>query len=460
MKTNHNNLQSSFFRKPFLGVILIFSLLSLLNIPILVTLSRHSFDDGTYSHAYLIPFITLFLYFKLVEIGKLVYRTEISILYSFIFIISCSLLYIATTAQISIGYWLSFLAVSISSICMLYRFNWYIIFPALFLIFIFPFWGLLTPLLQSISVSAVTYMMSFTGVPTFVEAQFVTIPAGVFEIADGCSGLRYIIVSLAISSLFIFLYIDNAKQAIKFLLIAILGALLTNWVRITALILIGEYTNMESSLMKDHNTFGWYLYIPFMFLLFYWGNKLSNFDLVNTKISDYELNTQNFPNIKSVSIFALFLLLSSATIHSYSGLFSLNNATKIAKDTQLQPEIYYYTEVENITSQQPRQDSLYNIYYFNGDDLDGKPTFYNNELIPSGWKILEKTTSKSEQNFLITSNMKKAILSISFEIGNKRYSSNRAFKIARLKSALKGIKESKLHWNLRYCQAQCNLNEF
>ena len=131
-----------------------------------------------------------------------------------------------------------------------------------------PGWGLLTAILQKVSTNAVTFLMSYSGIPTFVEGNFVTIPAGVFEIAGGCSGLRYLIVSLAISSLFSFLYIKNTKKALLFFTVAILGALITNWIRITALILIGEYTDMQSDLMTDHNVFGWYLYIPFMFLLF------------------------------------------------------------------------------------------------------------------------------------------------------------------------------------------------
>ena len=226
--------------KSFLGILILFCLISILNIPVLITLWRHSFDDGTYSHAYLIPIITLYLYYNLAKIGKLEYRQQIAIIPLTALIITSYLLFISSNAQISLGYWLSLLAVCITSITMLYRFNWYVIFPVTFLIFLLPLWGVLIPALQDLSVNAVTFIMGFTHVPIFVEGQIITIPSGVFEIAGGCSGLRYIIVSLAISSLFVFLYINNIKHAILFLVVAILGALLTNWIRITALILIGD----------------------------------------------------------------------------------------------------------------------------------------------------------------------------------------------------------------------------
>ena len=176
--------------KPFIGIILLFSVICALKIPILITLWRHGFDDGTYSHAFLIPFISLYLYYELAQSGKLQFREKLSIVPTLLLILSCFLLFVTSNAQISIGYWGALLAVFITSVTMLYRFNWYIVFPAAFLVFIFPFWGILVPLLQSISVSAVIYMMSFTGVPTFVEAEIITIPAGVFEISGGCSGLR------------------------------------------------------------------------------------------------------------------------------------------------------------------------------------------------------------------------------------------------------------------------------
>jgi exosortase A len=442
---------------PFVGILILFTTICALNIPILITLWRHGFDDGTYSHAFLIPFISLYLYYELAQSGKLQFREKFAVLPTILILLSCYLLFVTTNAQISIGYWLAFLAVLITSVTMVYRFNWYVVFPAAFLIFIFPFWGVLVPLLQNISVAAVTYMMSFTGVPTYVEAEMITIPAGVFEIADGCSGLRYMIVSLAIGSLFIFLNIRDTKRAALFLSLTILGALLTNWIRITALILIGEYTNMESSLMADHNTFGWYLYVPFMILLFVWGNKLSDININNSKAEPSKTIIKKIDNKKIILLLVMSLLLSSTFIRSYSE----NTAAKITDKTVIYPYfplVHNYSDVVSVKTDILNSKSIYNIYYFNGNDLDGKPTFFGNKLIPNGWMILEQKTNQHDQLFIITDNINKAILSTSFEINGAFYSTKHAFKVARIKSALKGIKKSKLHWKLEYCTNSCRIN--
>jgi len=440
--------------KPFLGILIIFTIISALNIPVLTTLWRHSFDDGTYSHAFLIPFISLYLYYELAESGKLQFRKEFSIIPSTLLLLSCYLLFVTSNAQISIGYWSSFLAVLITSVSMLYRFNWHVVFPAAFLVFIFPFWGILVPILQSISVAAVTYMMSFTGVPTYVEAEIITIPAGVFEIADGCSGLRYMIVSLAISSLFVFLNIKETKRAALFLSIAILGALLTNWIRITALILIGEYTNMESSLMEDHNTFGWYLYVPFMVLLFKWGERLSCI-----KLKSNERNNQEDNNNKTSSSLLIYIL-AVLTISSISLKMLFSPSIVTLHDKQLtvkqpHPHILFYSSVEIITPPISNDQITYNIYSFNYSDLDSKATFFGNRIIPEGWSLKNRKIEGDWQTYIIHQGTQSAILKVSYEIDEKKVAQPKQFKINRLIKGLTSMTKSKLHWKFELCNTTC-----
>lgn len=437
--------------KPFMGLVLFLVVISALNIPILQTLWRHSFDDGTYSHAYLIPIISLYLYFKLSECGLLRFKEKISFFSLSLLFLCGFLLFITSNAQISIGYWVSFLALLTAGVITLFRFNWFIVFPALFLIFIFPLWGLLTELLQSISVVAVTYMMSFTGIPTYVEAQYITIPAGIFEIADGCSGLRYIIVSLAISSLFIFLYINNVKKAAIFLTIAILGALLTNWIRITALILIGEYTDMQSSLMEDHNTFGWYLYIPFMFLLFVWGNKLTTHDLLSTKVDDDFIHAA--PNKLNMA-FTLFIVIIFATSIKYAFPNGSSSSPQYEEVFSIQPQIFQPTAI-NVSPSFLGGNTQLLTYHFNGSDLDAKPTYFDNQFIPEGWLQTDQEIINNWNVNLISKGRQNALVLYQYEIDEVMTATARSFKLTRLLKAIQGVKDTQLHWVYSQCESNC-----
>lgn len=455
---NLNKNNNTSYNKPLIAVFLITFTVLLLNTPILTTLWRHSFDDGTYSHAYLIPFISIYLFYILQKSEKLAFRGGLSFPAIFIFVSSCVSLYLTSKAQISLGYWCSLIAVLGASINMIFKLNKHIVFPSAFLIFIMPVWGMFTNVLQEISVNVVTFFMSLTGVPTYVEGNFVTIPAGVFEIADGCSGLRYMIVSLAISSLFSFLYINNTKKALSFFALAIFGALLTNWLRITALILIGEYTNMESSLMEDHNTFGWYLFIPFMFILFWWGNKVADIDLTSkqtnsltekTTHSDQARKTNNI-NKPALAILLLVLFGSSTALNSL--MIAAPSAHELTSDTNLEikPTIHFYSYLTSNT------DSKTNItestYYFNGKDLDGKPSYYENNFIPNGWNLIAQESISNQNTYRAYNNSKTALILVNYEINQQLFSSLTAFKIARLTMAIKNINQSKLHWKFIPCK--------
>ena len=180
-------------------------------------------------------------------------------------------LFVCSVAQFSTGYRVGLILFATAITTLIFKPSLKVIFPCFFLIFLVPVWGVLTPYLQELSTRAVSIIMNYTGIPTYVEGNLITIPPGVFEIAGGCSGLRYLLVSLSISSLFIFLHIKKFSHGFWFLTAAILGALLINWIRITALIAIGYFTDMESNLMHDHNDFGWYLYVPFLIALFYFA---------------------------------------------------------------------------------------------------------------------------------------------------------------------------------------------
>ncbi len=439
--------------KPLIGFGLILVLFSFLNIPVLVTIWENSFDDGTYSHAYLIPVISLYLYHKISKTGQLVYRNKPALLPVLLLLGSALLFFIMVTAQISLGYWAATMAILLSGVLLIYQAKWQAIFPTLFLAFLMPGWGVFTDLLQNISISAVTYLMSYSGIPTFVEGNFVTIPAGVFEIADGCSGLRYLIVSLAISSLFNFLYIKDTRKALMFFAAAILGALITNWIRITALILIGEYTNMESDLMEDHNTFGWYLYIPFMFLLFMWGNKLADHDqLAVPKTTANITPSENAqPALPNVLIFAVVIALSSTAVNT---LLQSNVTTNI-ETTEIKPIIKRFTNVEHVLSNTNDTSTIYLKYYFNGALDHGKPTAHDNVYIPLGWRSVEQKVSGNWNYITIVSKDKHALIRYSFDINNHQTAYAGAFKKLRIKAALSGNSETYLHWQYTTCIKNC-----
>ena len=440
---------------PFLFIFASFCFISIINIPLLTTLWQHSFDDGTYSHAFIIPLISLYLYYKLNDVQKLQFRTQPNF-YLLVFLFCCAVLFfITTTAQISIGYWVTFLLLLITTVLALFKFNFYIIFPAAYFIFLIPFWGSLVDILQAMSVASVSFMMSFTGIPTFVEAQYVSIPAGTFEIADGCSGLRYLIVSLSISSLYIFLFINNSKRAGLFFLAAILGGLITNWLRITILVLIGHQTDMTHSLMHDHNSFGWYVYIPFMFLLFMLGNKLKDHDLLDPiDVKETPSSQSSSPNVTTLASLTFILLASSIFVRNLLNNEVINEHNQFMPSA-MYPKIYNYSGIQNIIEATLPINTSYSVYTYNSEELDSKPTYFENNYLLKGWNIERDISTTEWRTFVGNNKGEKSIIAYSFQLGSFKTASSKLYKIQRLKSVFYNNDAPKLHWFNTPCKSNC-----
>ncbi|QDO99986.1 exosortase [Thalassotalea sp. PS06] len=423
-------------------------LIAAVNVPILKTLWRHSFDDGTYSHAYLIPVICGYLFYDAAKQGKLELRERFSLLSLFVLLGSCALLILTVRAQISLGYWFSLLLVTASASMMVFNTRIALLFPTAYLIFLMPMWGALTGILQDMSVAAATFMLQFTNIPFYVEQQFISLPAGTFEVANGCSGLRYLLVSLAISSLYIYLYIRNWRSGAIFFGFAIFGALFTNWIRIVSLILIGQYTNMESELMTDHNNFGWYLYIPFMFALFYLGNKLAD---DNEKSAD---NSASDTSVNKVSaILTAFLVVSSSSTLLMSGRDTVDIAT--ASDQYPSADIKFYSRLQQLPLSGFEQVGVEQIYQFFCDDLDCKPSYYDNEVLPTGWYVVQFRDHGKSVEYILQRGRKQAHLQLWYQRNDFRTSNVRKFKLMRIKSMLESSADDRLVWQFRYCDMQC-----
>jgi exosortase/archaeosortase family protein len=99
-------------------------------------------------------------------------------------------------------------------------------------------------------VHVVRAALRLTGVPSYFSGELVQIPAGVFEIQGGCSGLHYFIVGLAVAVLLGELRRDPWRTRLRWVLVGGALALASNWVRVYTIILAGHLTHMQSYLVS------------------------------------------------------------------------------------------------------------------------------------------------------------------------------------------------------------------
>ncbi|MES2664192.1 MAG: exosortase/archaeosortase family protein [Pseudomonadota bacterium] len=173
---------------------------------------------------------------------------------------------------------------------------WRFLFPIGFLFFAIPIWNILIPILQSMAVWANQIILKATAIPAYIDGIHVTIPYGKFVIEDGCSGLRYLIISLTLATLYCGLYLQRWRSRWLLIGIAIGLSVFFNWIRILLVIYIGYYTKMQSSIVDDHETFGWIIYTFMLIILLLLARWIENRDInFNTKpiISKKDISKSN-----------------------------------------------------------------------------------------------------------------------------------------------------------------------
>lgn len=128
------------------------------------------------------------------------------------------------------------------------------------LLFCVQAWGSLNDLLLYLASEVVGSAIAMLSIPALIDGNSITLPYGIMLIADGCSGLRYFIIAIALAWMLSINLDYRLPAMVATLLVAAALALIMNWIRIYVLILVGFYSEMQHSLVQDHEFFGWVLF--------------------------------------------------------------------------------------------------------------------------------------------------------------------------------------------------------
>ena len=148
-----------------------------------------------------------------------------------------------------------------------------LIFPLGYLLLAIPTHGPFVYPLQQITAEFVYYGLQITGIPFYREGQLVHIPAGTFEVAEACSGIRFLTSTFTLSILFTYLSYRTYKKRFVFLALAIIIPIIANGLRAFLTVLAGHYISMETAGGADHIIFGWQFFGLIMFLMFWIGSR-------------------------------------------------------------------------------------------------------------------------------------------------------------------------------------------
>ena len=126
-----------------------------------------------------------------------------------------------------------------------------------FLLLMVPFGEGLVPLLREVTARGVMAGAALFGVPALRDGMLIRVPAGDFEVAEACAGLRFVVASLVTGVLCAHLFFTTRVKQVAMILAAALVPVAANAVRAAGIVLVAEATDMRVAAGADHLVYGW-----------------------------------------------------------------------------------------------------------------------------------------------------------------------------------------------------------
>jgi len=146
-------------------------------------------------------------------------------------------------------------------------------FPLLFLLFMVPIGDFMLPQLMEWTADFTVAAIQFSGVPVYREGLQFVIPSGAWSVVEACSGVRYMIASFMVGSLFAYLNYTSLRRRLIFCGVALLVPLIANWVRAYMIVMLGHLSNNTLAVGVDHLVYGWVFFGVIIMVMFFIGAR-------------------------------------------------------------------------------------------------------------------------------------------------------------------------------------------
>jgi exosortase A len=145
-------------------------------------------------------------------------------------------------------------------------------FPLVFMLFAVPAGEFLVPTLMDWTADFTVAALRVSGVPVHREGNFFIIPSGAWSVIEACSGIRYVIASLMVGTIYAAIAYRSALRRIVFLTASGVVPIIANWLRAYMIVMLGHLSNNKLAAGVDHIIYGWIFFGVVMLLLFWVGS--------------------------------------------------------------------------------------------------------------------------------------------------------------------------------------------
>lgn len=148
-----------------------------------------------------------------------------------------------------------------------------IAFPLGFLFFAVPFGEFIMPRLMDWTATFTVMGLRASGIPVFQEGLHFVIPSGKWSVVEACSGVRYLIASIVVGTLYAYINYQSLKRRLIFVGVAIVVPLIANWVRAYMIVMLGHFSGNTLAVGVDHLVYGWMFFGIVIMIMFVIGMR-------------------------------------------------------------------------------------------------------------------------------------------------------------------------------------------
>ncbi len=272
-----------------------------------------------------------------------------------------------------------------------------LLFPLCFLFFAVPVGEFMVPTLMQWTADFTVTALRLSGIPVYREGLQFVIPTGRWSVVEACSGIRYLVASFMVGSLFAYLNYRSTKRRMMFVGLSLLVPVVANWLRAYLTVMLGHLSGNKLAVGFDHLIYGWLFFGIVITALFVIGARWAQTPApvpvqARSGLRPEPVTLRAFwPLALLVAVLLPPLLLSLAAQQRTSAAPSLQLPDRLAADWRATDEALSAwmpnTQRASVQARRSyRKAGLVvdvHIAYFRDQDEDHKLVSSSNTLVPS-----------------------------------------------------------------------------
>lgn len=236
--------------------------------------------SGTFNHAFLVPPISLWLVWEKRHALAQVYPRPTPWLALPLALIAVGWL-MAELVAVNVLTQFALVTMLVLSVPLVIGFHAAkrIAFPLGFLFFAVPFGEFMMPTMMAWTAKFTVIGLRASGIPVYQEGLHFVIPSGRWSVVEACSGVRYLIASIVVGTLYAYLNYRSLKRRLIFIGVAILVPIFANWLRAYMIVMLGHLSGNTLAVGVDHLIYGWVFFGIVMLIMFASGLRWREADV-------------------------------------------------------------------------------------------------------------------------------------------------------------------------------------